>query len=129
MALRAVLAWLTGGSEKGLFPYLGKRVEQKEQTERAKIEQNAQTERAKSWQDHTTDLQGHLRDGTFYREITPDGSVEIWTPSASHIAMTVECREAELNSREPPEIQTKQPRALGQEGLPIEHDPFADSAD
>lgn len=110
-----MLSWITGSSQNGLFHYLAKRVEEKEQTERAKVQQNTQTELAKSWQDHAAALPGHLRDGTFYREITPYGSVEICTPSASYIATTVECQEAELDLHEPPAVEAQQPKALAQE--------------
>lgn len=113
MVLRGIFKCLTGGSENGLFPYL---------TERNK--QKALTKRAERWQAHTADLPSRLSKGTVYEEITPDGSVKIWTPptETAHISVTLEHQQ--LEPSELGEIQRQQARRLEQEDVPLALDPF-----
>jgi hypothetical protein len=116
VALSGIFKWLTGGSQNGPFSWLIRIVEER-----------ARTKRAETLQAHAVDVLGHLRDGTVYREITPDGSIEIWAPPAqtAHISATLEYQLQEPSPGEPSEVQGQQPKALGRSDLPLVRDPFA----
>lgn len=116
MALSGIFKWLAGGSQNGPFSWLTRIVEER-----------ARTKRAETLQAHAVYVLSHVRDGTVYREITPDGSIEIWAPPAqtAHISATVEYQLQEPNPGEPSEVQGQQPKALGQSDMPLVRDPFA----
>lgn len=110
MVLRGMLGWIAGGSQNGLFSWFIKICEQK-----------AQTRRAAGWLAHTKELPDRVPEGTYYKETTPDGSVEIWKAKAqsTHFSVIVDNQEPQCNPRKSPEVQAQQPRALGQEDMPF----------
>lgn len=116
MALSGIFKWLAGGSQNGPFSWLTRIVEER-----------GRTKRAETLQVHAVGLLSQVRDGMVYREITPDGSIEIWAPPAqtAHISATVEYQPQEPNTCEPSEVQGQQPKALGQSDKPLVRDPFA----